>query len=150
MSNKEPNRNNHPILIDNLTKFNQWRSRLRTFNYPGDLNRYQLELPELTPTENQNLSDLVNRYSSECGCNSGSIFMSLLFMLTVAAYFVTGGTISAIGFHQLGWLASITFGAAVTGKIFGLLRAKWSIISLTNQVSQTIAHRYPQQSIQIN
>jgi hypothetical protein len=138
------------FVIDNLTTFQVWRKTMRTFRFLSGTTTYRIDLPELTQDENQNISNLLNSYGNECGCNSGSFFMSFVFTATVLVFFFKGGTFSSIGFHQLGWLGGITFLGALTGKLFGLLQARWRIIRLTDNVYKAVSRIQTLQTLKIN
>jgi hypothetical protein len=138
MSTKKSTRQTEPFLIDNTASFNDWRNELRKFR-PGKASTlYSFNLAKLSSSENQHISMLVNSYNKECGCNSGSFFMTFILFITVTGYFITGGKFSSIGFHELGWLAGIIILAAITGKIFGLLRARWKLIKLSNNLYEKL------------
>jgi hypothetical protein len=138
------------IIIDDFSSFNEWRNELRKFR-PGSASKhFSFNLAKLPSSENEHLGKIVNSYNQECGCNSGSFFMTFVVLITVAGYFINGGKFSAIGFHQLGWLAGITILAAVTGKIFGLLRARWKLIKLSNNLNEKLTGVNPEKSIVTN
>lgn len=135
------------VVIDTLTAFQDWRKTMRTFRFLGGTTTYSINLPELTPAENQNISNLLNSYGNECGCNSGSFFMSFAFTATVLVYFFKGGTFSSIDLNHLAWLGGFTFLGALTGKVFGLLQAKWRIIKLTDNVYKAVSRNQTVQTL---
>lgn len=134
MTIKKSAQQEEPVIIDNMASFSNWRDELRKFRPGSDSKQFSFNLANFSPSENQNISNLVNSYNKECGCNSGSFFMTFILFTTVTGYFITGGKFSSIGFHELGWLAGIIILAAIAGKIFGLLRARWKLIRLSNNL----------------
>jgi hypothetical protein len=150
MTIKKSAQQEEPVIIDNMASFSNWRDELRKFR-PGSSSRlYSFNLANLSPAENQNISNLVNSYNKECGCNSGSFFMTFILFITVTGYFITGGKFSSIGFHELGWLAGIIILAAIAGKIFGLLRARWKLIRLSNNLNEKLPGVNQEKSIITN
>jgi hypothetical protein len=138
------------IIIDDISSFNKWRTELRKFRPGGTSKHLSFNLAKLPSSENEHLSIIANSYNQECGCNSGSFFMTFVVFITVTGYFITGGKFSSIGFHELGWLAGITILAAIAGKIFGLLRARWKLIKLSNNLNEKLTGEKPEKSIVTN
>ena len=127
-----------PVIIDNFSSFNSWRHELRTFRITDSSETYRINLRELSAAENQQVSDLIKTYNNECGCKTGSFFMSLVFTITVISYFLTGGRFSLIEFKHILWLVGITLIAALTGKLVGLLQARWKLIKLSNEINARV------------
>lgn len=150
MTGKKPVPIKELIIIDDISSFDEWRKDLRKFR-PGYASKhFSFNLAKLPPSENEHLSEIVNSYTQECGCNSGSFFMTFVVLITIAGYFITGGKFSAIGFNELGWLAGITILAAIAGKIFGLLRARWKLIKLSTNLYEKLIGGNPGKSIVTN
>lgn len=89
--------------------------------------------------ENKGATAYLNALGRECGCNAGGFVMSMAFAATIAYYFITGGRFSAIGWHQVIILGWITAATAFTGKLYGLLRARWKMMKYTNSLLHRIA-----------
>ncbi|MDP3642922.1 MAG: hypothetical protein Q8S54_06985 [Bacteroidota bacterium] len=126
------------VVIDDLTAFKAWANSLRKFQFDNELRTYSFILSEFSPDENQKISDQVNGFHNACGCETGSIFMNLTFIIMVAGYFISGGKFSAITFHEVIWCAGITLFAALTGKGIGLFRAHWKLINFSRQLHERL------------
>lgn len=138
------------VLINNLATFKEWSISLRKFQLEKDLVTYNLKLPELSPDENQMTGNQINRYNNACGCETGSLFMSLTLISTVAAYFISGGKFSTITFSQVLWGAGITLFAALAGKGIGLLFARWKLIKLSDSLEERLNVNYSNRRITSN
>lgn len=144
--NKKLRQTDQEVVIDSHDAFNTWRKKLRTIPIIGSSKFYRMSLPELSESENQNISDLITAYHGECGCRTGSFFMSIAFCAPVVCYFVSGGTISTIHFQQIAGLGAITLLGALGGKLFGLLRARWKLIRLADSIQDRVNTDNSQQS----
>ncbi len=91
---------------------------------------YDFRLPELDRAVNDRLSAVMNRYAGACGCNSGSLVMSLGVLALLLEYFVMGGQFASIGARELWWWGGWAITFAVVGKLVGLLWARWRMISV--------------------
>lgn len=139
------------VLIDNQSTFIEWSISIRKFRLENDFVTYNLELPELSPDENQMIGNQINRYNNACGCETGSLFMSLTLISIVAAYFISGGKFSTITFSQVIWGAGITLVAALAGKGIGLIFARWKLIKLSESLAQRLNINYTHSRItQVN
>ena len=107
---------------------------LRRFYTPHKHTGYLFQLPHLSNEENLRYTTYINSYKNECGCNTGGFFMSMAFIITVVCYFILGGSLTSIKISDCIWLIGIVFCAALAGKIFGLLRARWKMIRLVSSL----------------
>ncbi|HEV2806449.1 MAG TPA: hypothetical protein VGW57_16105 [Chthoniobacterales bacterium] len=89
--------------------------------------KYQFELAELTPEENERLGVLINSYGAECGCKAGELLLGFGALLLVTLYFTGGGSFATLRWHS--WVAFFCWLAlfAVVGKTAGLLWARWKM-----------------------
>lgn len=138
------------VLIDNLSAFKEWSISIRKFQFQNDLVTYNLKLPEFSPDENQTISNQINKYNNACGCETGSLFMSLTLIITIAGYFISGGKFSAITLYQVLWGAGITLFAALVGKGIGLLFARWKLIKLSDGLVERLNVNYSNRRITSN
>jgi len=123
------------IVIDNPTVFREWVKSQRRFRFQNETSLYSFKLAEFTEAENTRISKKVNEYTNACGCKSGSLLMNVVFALTVTCYFILGGKFSSITLNDILWCAGITLSAAFTGKVAGLLQARWNLIQFSNNLS---------------
>ena len=130
------------VLIDNLSTIKEWSMSLRKFQLQNDWVTYKLSLPEFPQEENQAISNQINRHNNACGCETGSLFMSLTFIITVAGYFLSGGKFSALTLYQVLWGLGIILLAALAGKGIGLLFARWKLIKLSDSLIEKLTLIY--------
>jgi hypothetical protein len=150
MSNNKNFQPRREVLIDDLSTFKEWSISLRKFQFQNDLVTYNLKLPEFSPDENQTISNQINRYYNACGCETGSLFMSLTLIITVAAYFISGGKISTLSFYQVLSGTGIVLFAALAGKGIGLFSAHWKLIKLSDSLLGKLKINYSNSQLSSN
>lgn len=123
-----------PWLIDTPTALDAWRRRLRTFTASDALPVVQLRMDGLSASRNRSFTTLAAEYRDACGCATGGLFMGAATIVAVAGYFIAGHRLSEISFGRLGLLLGIVVGAALSGKLLGLLIARWRLIRLADRV----------------
>lgn len=138
MGNNKSSRTRKEVIIDDLTTFKEWANSLRKIQFDNELRTYSFNLSEFSPDENEKISDQINGFHNACGCETGSIFMNLTFIIMVAGYFISGGKITAITLHEVIWCAGITLFAALTGKGIGLFRARRKLINLSRHLHERL------------
>ena len=121
-------------VIDDLASLQAWTQQLRTIISPHGLPAIVVQLPEFSDERNQSLSALANRYRTACGCASGGLFMSVAVVWLIASYFTSGNTLSDITFPHVLSFVGITVLAVLSGKLLGLLWARWRLLRLANRV----------------
>ena len=116
-----------------------WRQQLRTLTRTRDLPAVLFQLPELSFEQNRSMSALARGHQKACGCTSGSFFMSVAVVTSVVSYFVSGRHVSSINLSQIVSLVGITVLAALSGKLAGLLWARWRLLRLATNMYDTVA-----------
>lgn len=98
--------------------------------------KYRIDLPQWDAEQNKHTSFMMNKYSSKYGFASGMFLMGLAVALYVLDYFISGGTIANAGLKELIALAVWAVSGAVTGKLSGLLYARWIMIKFIQRLIQ--------------
>jgi hypothetical protein len=125
------------VNIDSNATFNAWRKEIRSLLF-SDFPEYTFNLPVLSEVENKELTRQVKNYTGECGCQTGSFLMSMIFIGSVAWYFISGNKFSEISFRDVLLLGGFTLAGAITGKVAGLISARWKLIKLSNELNEKI------------
>jgi hypothetical protein len=126
------------LIIRNAASLHTWRQQVRTFTRTSSLPTVQLQLPELPSDLNQSMSALANEYQKECGCTSGSFFMSFTVVALIVSYFLSGGHLSGINLTHVISLVVITVFSTLSGKLLGLLWARWRLLKLATNLHATV------------
>ena len=121
-------------LIETHEGLLKWQTELRSFHFRSLRGNMQINLSELTEEENKQANEVIHRYRRECGCRTGSYFMSFALVASIITYFFRGGTFSAIKLVTFGWLVGAMVIGAATGKLVGILNARISLIHLTEGI----------------
>ena len=126
------------LVIRDLASLDLWRQQLRKIMPSGNLPAVQFQLQELSLEQNQSLSALSSSFQKACGCGSGSVLMSVTVVAIVVSYFVSGNRLSNINLRQVLSFVGITVLAALSGKLLGLLWARWRLLRLATSVHNMI------------
>ncbi len=118
------------LVIRDSASLQTWRRQLRAFTPTGNLPAVLFQLPELSPEQNRSMSALADGYRRACGCTSGGFFMSATVVATAVSYFASGGRLSDIYLKQVVSFLVITAVGALSGKLLGLLWARWRLWKL--------------------
>lgn len=88
----------------------------RLFNYPRNV---EIQIPQLEEADTQHYRQMFNRFSAECGCDKGKVFITIFVLsYVVGAVFFSWKTPTQ--YHLLnGFL--FAFVGAVIGKLYGLV-----------------------------
>jgi hypothetical protein len=124
--------------IDDLVSLQAWTRQLRTIIRPQGLPAILVQLPEFSDEQNQSLSALANRYRTACGCTSGGLFMSVAVVSLLTSYFTSGNTFFDITFPHVVSFVGITVLAVLSGKLLGLLWARWRLLRLATRVHKMV------------
>jgi len=111
-----------PLIIHDLDGFERMKGS-------NSNTRILLNLPFLDADESKKLEGKINRYYYDCGCKTGAFF-AWAFILSATTYFiVTGFTVKMLipAFIYL-------FLIALTGKLVGLVGAKYLLRKTINQI----------------
>jgi hypothetical protein len=127
------------LVIGDSQSLQAWRRQLRTVARADHLPAVMFALPALSHDQNQVLSALANEYRRACGCESGSLAASAAIAATIAAYFLVGGQLDAIGLRQVMALVGITALALIAGKLSGLIWARWRLLRIASELSGSTA-----------
>ena len=138
------------VIIDNPASFAEWRKSIRKISVNNKPLNFVFRLNNFSETENQLISRQANTYHGECGCNSGSFFMTFMMFAAITVYFITGGRFNTIGLTDLAKLAGIVLLSAIAGKIFGLIRARWRLIKLAENIKTRLSEPHPDESLITN
>jgi hypothetical protein len=96
--------------------------------------RYKLKIAQWDADENNRVSNIINSYGRNCGCNSKFVFICIAFILYAVYYFFSGGTFSAVSADEFIWLIIYTISGAVAGKLLGLTYARWRMIKFIGKL----------------
>lgn len=69
----------------------------------------------------------MERHRSACGCEEGSVVMLLGLVAYAVVVALRPGGLGAVGWGEVGVGVAVAFAAALTGKIAGILRARWRL-----------------------
>ncbi len=94
------------------------------FNSP----RASLDVEGLSAGEARERETRLNLYAANCGCNSGSVTASLGLLGYLAFLAITFGSPAEWRLEHLVWGAAVFLIAALTGKAFGVLRARAQLL----------------------
>lgn len=133
------------VRIDNLSEFTEWTRSLRKFSLNNELKTYSFNLSEFSVEENQRISSQVTEYHNACGCNTGSLMMTLTLVSAASYFFISGGTFSSMSGNDVLLGSGITIAGALAGKGIGLLQARWKLIRLAQQLQQQLQGNYTRQ-----
>lgn len=123
---------------------------MRAFTPTRQLPAVAFELRDLPSERNRTISALANGYRSECGCSSGSFFLSAAVVASAPSYFLSGGHLSGIGLRHIAWLLAIAVTAALLGKLAGLVWARWQLIRLAARTCDAVFRRSASNRFPIN
>lgn len=96
--------------------------------------QYVFQLPQLSDEENNRYSTFMNNYSKSDGYNTGGLAISIVFVITITYYFVSVREVNSIAFSEYISFAAINICAALAGKLFGLIRARWKMLLLVSSL----------------
>ncbi len=131
------------LVIRDSASMVAWRRHLYAL-MPRDLPPVTFQLPELSTEQNQTMSARVKRYEQDCGCTSGSFFMSAAVVASVIIYFRSGHRVTDIGVGQAISLLGIAVFAAFSGKLVGLIWARWRLIWIASRLyHMVVSHASP-------
>lgn len=134
----QPQAPDNTLVIRDAALLQAWRQQLRTIRRARNLPAPLFQLPGLSHEQNQSISALANSYQKACGCASGGFFMSATVVATVASFFVSGRHLTNITLTHVVVLVGITALAALSGKLVGLLWARWRLLRLAASIHDTV------------
>lgn len=126
------------LVIRDLASLDLWRQQLRKITWSSNLPAVQFQLHEFSFEQNQSLSALAGSFQKACGCGSGSFLMSFTVVAVIVSYFLSGNRLSNINLRQVLSFVGITVLAALSGKLLGLLWARWRLLRLATGMHNTI------------
>jgi hypothetical protein len=145
MNNSKLTSTRKEVRIDSLSDFTEWTRTLRKFSLNNELKTYTFNLTEFSVEENQRISGQVTEYHNACGCNTGSLTMTITLVSAVSYFFISGGTISTLSGNDILLGSGITIAGALVGKAIGLLQARWKLIRLAQHLQQQLQSVYTRQ-----
>ena len=131
------------LVIRDLASLDLWRQQLRKIMSSRNLPAVQFQLQEFSFEQNQSFSSLANGFRQACGCGSGSFLMSVTVVAILVSYFVSGNHLSNINLRKVLSFVGITVFAALSGKLLGLLWARWRLLRLATSVHNKIVRATP-------
>lgn len=137
----------NPLVIRDSASLQRWRKQLRTLTRARNLPAVLFQLPELSYEQNRSLSALAGGYQKACGCTSGSFFMSVTVVALIVSYFVSGGHLSGLHLTHVVSLVGLTSLAALSGKLLGLLWARWQLVRLATHLYDTLVSAAPRATL---
>ena len=126
------------LLICDVAELRMWKRQLRTFIPSSRLPTVRFLLPGFSDLQNRSLSALAHDYGMECGCKSGSLFMSVTIVGLLVFYFAFGGHLSGMHLAQVGFFLGVTVLNSLIGKLLGLLWARWQLVKLASNLHDQI------------
>jgi hypothetical protein len=126
------------LVIRDLASLDVWRKQLHKIMWSRDLPAVQFQLQEFSFEQNQSFSALAGSFQKACGCGSGSFLMSVTVVVVLVSYFLSGNRLSNINLKNVLSVVGITVLAALTGKLLGLLWARWRLLRLAASVHNMI------------
>ena len=126
------------LVIHDLASLDLWRQQLRKIMWSRNLPAVQFQLQEFSFEQNQSFSALASSFQKACGCGSGSFFMSVTVVAMVVSYFLSGNHLSNITLPHVLSFVGITVLAALSGKLLGLLGARWRLLRLATSMHNMI------------
>lgn len=124
------------IVIDNAVAFEAWEKSLKRFDSRSDLKSYVFDMPEYSFYENLNITTEVDHYNSACGCKTGSFVMSMTFLVMICNFFISGGSFSQLTLYKILAFSGVVLLGALTGKMLGLLHARWNLIKIARMMNK--------------
>lgn len=129
-----------PLLVRDVESLRDWQRQLRVLT-PTRLSGVTFALPELSPEENRSFSVAADSYRKACGCGTGASFMSAAVAGAVVWFFLADRRLSEIALRQVVYLIAIGAVAALSGKLLGLIHARWKLVKLTARALETVITR---------
>jgi len=124
------------LVVDDADSLRNWRRQLRLIGRIPEPEPVLFQFSQLTPEQNLSATNLAREYQQACGCASGSVFMSVATVGAIAMFLAVGGDILALrGSHVLA-LAGIAALSAVSGKLLGLVWARWQLVRIADDLSR--------------
>lgn len=127
------------LVIRDLASLDLWRQQLRKIMWSRNLPAVDFQLQKFSSEQNQSFSALARGFQNACGCGSGSFLMSVTAVAMLVSYFLSGNGLSNINLRNVLTFVGITVLAALTGKLLGLLWARWRLLRLATSVDNMIA-----------
>ncbi len=122
------------LLINNHPTLDLWARQCRSLTWTRNLPVTQFQLAEFSHDLNHRFSLRVGNIQKACGCTSGGLFMSVTVITLIVTYFNSGNHFSNIGLSQVSSFVGITILATLSGKVLGLLWARWRLIRLASKI----------------
>lgn len=120
------------IIISSISSLKKYYGFGNIMNYPLDV---ELSIHGLTTTENDRFLQIIKDYASECGCETGQMFIkyfvfsSILFWM-FSVYFPTkNGFVNLILFALIG---------AAFGKLLGHIRARINLNKTIKEIEKKV------------
>lgn len=126
------------LVIRDLASLDLWGQQLRKIMWSRNLPAVQFQLQQFSCEQNHSFSALASGFQRACGCGSSGFFMSVTVVAMVISYFVSGNHISNLNLPQVLSFVGITVLAALSGKLLGLLWARWRLLRLVTSVHNMI------------
>lgn len=116
--------------IDSVEQLRKVAHQLRAISFVRKLPDYQFDIPELSAEVNQKASQVMNKYKNECGCFTGGLFMGISVISVISYYLISSQSVSDVGLKHLIFFIVLISGGALTGKMIGLLWARFRMVQL--------------------
>ncbi len=129
---------NPPLLIDDRAALASWRRQLRTTVSLRNLPTVQFQLEELTPEQNQRVSNLSGKLLHACGCSSGAVFMIAALAAFIVQFIQSGSGLSDITLVSMLSFMGIVVLASLAGKVLGLFGAHLRLLRLASNVHRSL------------
>lgn len=122
------------LLINSHDALGLWGRQCRSLTWTRNLPVVQFQLAEFSRDLNHRFSLRAGNIQKDCGCMSGGLFMSVTVITLIFTYFNSGNHFSNIGLWQVSSFVGITVLATLSGKVLGLLWARWRLIRFASKI----------------
>ena len=115
------------------------KSELRLLLASDPKSQFKFEFPTFTSTQNDYWYKAVSKYYKPCGCETGSIFLMVAFVLSLSYHsfnliYLSKSLSWAIVLYTLFFILI----AALLGKLFGIRLAKIRLKNIINELSVSL------------
>lgn len=126
------------LEIRDLASLGRWKRRLWSTTWQRKLPVAQFAFHELSSEQNQSLSVRAASLRNACGCVSSGLFMSVTVVATVVSYFLSGQRLFNVSLADVLSLVGLTVLAALSGKLSGLIWARFRLLQLAARVNDAV------------
>jgi len=127
------------LVIRDAAALHDWRRQVRFVGRMRNTPPVLFQFSQLPPERNLGMSALAREYQQACGCASASLFMSVGVAAMIAWFFATGGQLAGLSPVHVLALGGVAVLSALTGKLLGLVWARWQLIQIADDIGAMIS-----------